>query len=460
MFLDAALVFLAIYLFGSWMYGASVAVILLIWKGLPDSEGPPVLKLAMTTQWVSVSIGLFYAALSGREMGIAETSAYDRTMVMALGAVAALTIGLIIGVRMVQARKDYPPVTPEYLVSFKTLLVVYFGTLAMTGVLQELAGSFEPLRQAVVALGLGRLAVLSLVLRRLLKPTFRWDLVLLLIGFEVGLGFTGYFSGFKEPILLAALALLEVFDRRRVDHVVAGGLLVTALLMAAIMWMGVRGEFRRDFEDEAFASSRSVRFQRMQALFTDWYRDRDARFGENVYDFVDRASTIYYPALAVERVPQVLPHTNGSLMGSALLHIVTPRILFPNKPPLISESELVRKYSGVWVAGDESNTSIAFGYAAESYVDFGIPVMFLPVLLYGIFMGNAYEWFLRTIAHRELAVSLTMSVFWINMYLFEKSWAKMLGDSLTIMVYVGGLAYLIDRWLLLREEEQEAGYAA
>ncbi len=463
MILDLAIVAIVTYACGSWIHGASVAVLLLIWKGIPNSEGPPVLKLAMTTQWMQVAIGPFYTFLTGEVMAIEEIPAYGTTMVMGLGSVAALTIGLIIGLRAMQQRKAYPELTPEEMVSFSTLLVIYGVALALTGVLQELAGVFEPLRQAVVALSLGRLAVVSLVLRRLMRPTFRWDLVIALLTVEVALGFTGYFSGFKEPLLLATLALLEVFDRKRSDHVVAVGVLGVTLLFAAVMWIGVRAEYREDFADAGFAASRGARLTRMQALFTDWYAQAGSTARDSIFAFVDRTSAVYYPALAVNRVPSVLPHTDGSMLATTMLHIVTPRLLFPDKPPLISESELVRKYSGVWVAGDESDTSIAFGYAAEMYLDFGIPMMFLPILLYGAFMGGAYEWFLRTIAHRELAVSVTMALFWITLYLYEKAFAKLLGDSLTIMVYVGGLAYLVDRWLLIRArevDEQEREYEA
>ena len=33
--------------------------------------------------------------------------------------------------------------------------------------------------------------------------------------FEVALGFTGYFANFREPMILAAIASLEVFDSKR-----------------------------------------------------------------------------------------------------------------------------------------------------------------------------------------------------------------------------------------------------
>jgi ribose/xylose/arabinose/galactoside ABC-type transport system permease subunit len=105
------------------------------------------------------------------------------------------------------------------------------------------------------------------------------------------------------------------------------------------------------------------------------------------------------------------------------------------------------------VAGIERETSIAFGYAAESYVDFGIPVMFVPVLLFGVFCGAMYEVILRTLHHRELAVSLVTVVFWMSLYLFERSWPKTLGQSITMMVYLGGMCFLIDRWLLMRADK-------
>src|SRR4029077_12105570 len=80
---------------------------------------------------------------------------------------------------------------------------------------------------------------------------------------------------------------------------------------------------------------------------------------------VERMWAIYYPALALERVPEVIPHTDGTILAAALTHIVTPRVFFPDKPELPSDSESVRKYSNVRVAGRETNTSIAFGYSIE-----------------------------------------------------------------------------------------------
>jgi hypothetical protein len=448
-----ALAIASTYVFGHWLAGLAVAVLFLVWDLLHADEGPPVLALAIAVQWFQVSGGVFYTGLTGRSLPVVELAEYETMVLIGLGCVASLALGLWAGRRYLGSRLARPDYAPEEVVGLRLLLIAYAGTLVVNGVLQEMAWRMPTLTQAIIALSYAHLGLVFLLLRRFTRPALQRTNILILLAVEVGLGFTGYFSNFKEPLLLAGLALLEIFDRQRREHWFAVAALVTTISIASLMWMGVRTKYREDWGDSAFAASRGVRFERMQALLTDWLSDREDRMQTDMDKLVDRSWAIYYPALAIGRVPSVLPHTHGELLGGALYHLVTPRVLFPDKPDLQSDSELVRKYSGIWVAGIERETSIAFGYAAESYVDFGIPVMFVPVLLFGVFCGAMYEVILRTLHHRELAVSLVTVVFWMSLYLFERSWPKTLGQSITMMVYLGGMCFLIDRWLLMRADK-------
>ncbi|MDO8795108.1 MAG: hypothetical protein Q7J25_10865 [Vicinamibacterales bacterium] len=441
-------------LMGSLMHAAALVVLLVIWTQLEESEGPPVLKLAMTSQWMQVSVGLFYSRLTGQTFDVMDVRGYETTIYMGLGCVLALTAGLIAGIRAVNARLSDPGERATELATFNLVVVVYASSLVVTSVLMELSFQMPAIRQVLTVISLGRLAIVALLMRRLMHPEPQWTWALALLAFEVALGFTGYFSGFKEPVLIFALLLMETFDRRRVGHWLALGTTGAALLVALTMWMGVRDEYRRDFDDTLYAESRSVRFDRMQALFTDWLDGRNTKRGTDLFSLVDRFWVVYYPALAVDRVPRIQPHTGGALMGAALLHSVTPRFLFPDKAELINDSELVRKYSGVWVAGSEEGTSIAFGYAAEGYLDFGIPLMFIPVLAFGLALGAAYASLLRLIHHRELAIALVLCVFWYNLYQFERAWAKLIGGSVAMLIYLGGISYLIDRYLLSERGKQ------
>jgi len=73
--------------------------------------------------------------------------------------------------------------------------------------------------------------------------------------------------------------------------------------------------------------------------------------------------------------------------------------------------------------------------------------MFVPVFLFAVFMGAAYRFLLRILVHREISVAVVTVIFWMSLYAANKSWAKMIGLALTMLVYLGGFTYLIDRYL-------------
>jgi hypothetical protein len=111
---------------------------------------------------------------------------------------------------------------------------------------------------------------------------------------------------------------------------------------------------------------------------------------------------------------------------------------------------MVRKYAGVFVAGVEQNTSIAFGYAIESYIDFGVPWMFAPVFLFGLVMGLVYEGLSRLLRIQELRVGIVALIFWLILYLFERSWVKTLGLAGTLIVYLGAPTFILDKYVRRR----------
>jgi hypothetical protein len=255
---------------------------------------------------------------------------------------------------------------------------------------------------------------------------------------------------------MAAIAVFEVFDRRDVRHWLFAAVLATVLAASSLIWISVRGQLRQEIDEEVLSASRIERFDRARTLSSGLFEQSASDYSDATNTLVDRLWAIKYPGMAVDRVPFVVPHTDGQIMRDALVHVVTPRFLYPDKPDLVSDSELVRKYAGVQVAGTESNTSIAFGYLAESYVDYGLPWMFIPVIIFGILMGITYQLWMSIIQHRDLAVALTTVMYWLSLYLFERSWAKTLGLTITLMVYLGGLVYLVDQWLLMRRAQMHA----
>lgn len=435
---------------GDWIAGAAVAVLALSYELLKRSAGPPVLFLAVAFQWMQVTIGVFYSALMGRTLTAITSSDYRPMVLVGLGCILCLATGMRIGIGFVSRRWQVERIdTP--IVGFNALLAIYAGAFLATGVLQQLAWQYPLFTQAILASTFIRLGVLYLLLRRVVMPTVRWPWVMAILGFEVVMGLTGYFASFREPLVLAAVAFAEIFNPRRAQHWVFAALVTSVLGITALFWMGVRGDVRQDFADvELFSESRSLRLNRIGQLFREWRRSMadSQEVWWNMDFLVDRLWVVSYPALAMARVPEVLPHTDGAIVVGALRHIAMPRALFPDKPELPSDSDMVRRYAGIWVAGTERDTSIAFGYAAESYVDFGVPAMFIPVFLWALFLGAAYQGCLAIIRHTEIAVPLVTVIFWLSVYLFERSFVKWMGLTGTLLIYVGGMAFLLDRWLL------------
>ena len=44
-------------------------------------------------------------------------------------------------------------------------------------------------------------------------------------------------------------------------------------------------------------------------------------------------------------------------------------------------------------------------------------------------------------------VAVVTVIFWMSLYAANKSWAKMIGLALTLLVYLGGFTILVDRYL-------------
>jgi hypothetical protein len=427
-----------------WIAGFAIIVLWGAWTFLPTTDGPPVLALALTWHWNQIVIGIYYFALTGRPLTAMVLSDYRPMVLIGLGCMVALIFGLRVGSMLI---KDKPLTSNvEYAMSSQFLLVFYAAAVVLKAPIQAYAWTVPALNQGLLALTYLRLILFYIVLRRLFFAGL-WGRGLALLLVEVVLGFAGYFAEFREPLFIAAIVFSEQFDRRKARHWAAATGLLCVCLFTGLLWMGVRGTMRGRVAEGTAGTSTQERLSLIGSLTQSWFKGDQHDQLENADAFVDRLWDVYYPALAMARIPSVMPYEDGAILIKALQHIAQPRLLFPDKKELESDSLLVRKYSGVFVAGPEQNTSIAFGYAIESYIDFGIPLMFVPVFFFGTFMGASFKWLATNIKHREIAIAVLTVIFWLALSPFNRAWARTLGMSGTLLIYLGGAGYLVDRYL-------------
>src|SRR5437899_2386136 len=113
-----------------WLIGACLLVLALGWVILQPDEGPPVIALAFSMQWVSVCVGLFYFTLTDRPLDATIHSDYRTMVAIGLGCLLAMIAGLSVGRRLVKLAGPATGLRPAYALTFKTLLTAYaIGTL-------------------------------------------------------------------------------------------------------------------------------------------------------------------------------------------------------------------------------------------------------------------------------------------------------------------------------------------
>jgi hypothetical protein len=141
----------------------------------------------------------------------------------------------------------------------------------------------------------------------------------------------------------------------------------------------------------------------------------------------------------MRNVPKHVPFQEGVQIGGTVLHVLQPRFIFPDKPPLMNDSEVLQKYTGLrWGASSGTGTSVSMGYLAELYVDFGVFGAVVVMFVFGVLLARSLQFIcsargLTPLVNFGLAIMLSMTVMQ-----FEQSLIKMVGtfvaNLLTIIV--------------------------
>jgi hypothetical protein len=280
----------------------------------------------------------------------------------------------------------------------------------------------------------------------------RRSLALMVIAVEVGMGFTGYFGGFRIVGIIAGLALFTfVAERRRLWG--AGIVVGLAFALMASFWQIIKTDYRTFMSggEESQVVSVSIE-QRLDYLGRAIQGVSLQGLLSGIDDVLDRLGYVTYFGNCLRTVPSSVPHAEGRLWKEAIAHVLMPRILFPNKQ-VFNDSDRTNEFSDVRVADASQGTSIGIGYIGESYVDFGVPLMFLPILLFGGLVGWCYGKIVQLAPVHILGIALATTMILRSTVDVASSNAKMMGAIVsTFLIYYVLLKVAGDRvwaWISL-----------
>jgi hypothetical protein len=434
-------------------------VLYLMWR---ENE-PKHLLVNMVLYWMVIGILLPYGAIFQKPL--MELSRYGGTykvpQATLLGAVSLLLI--VIGIHL--------PIRKLIVSSKEVLLHIlekYDGQRLFTGyIIYSFIAAF--LSRALLGFAGGQMLMsfvyfkwtflTFLIIHTLVIPS-NTKYVLLFIIFEILVSFSGFWSDFKDYVLVAIGAFFTLSRKVSFKQVLYTVLVGSILFAISAAWSYSKGEYRMYLTggERSQAVVKNDQIENIQKLFEivqkDFSVDNFSKsFSTGSENLIFRVSYVEFLALTLKNVPAFIPHEDGQLFTNALEHIFKPRILFPDKK-VIYDSDLTSKYTGVKFAGREEGTSFSLGTVAEAYVDFGYIWMFAPIFFYGLLLGYMYRTLLLKGFNLVWGLCYSAPILQFA-WSFPVPTTKYLGWSITYFVgfYLINryLIKYLDRWLLRKE---------
>lgn len=410
-------------------------VLLIILKYLWTPYQPAVFLFGLVFQWTQSALRIFQANFAGEKLDI-----FDRSANASIAAYAALSSTLIVSlvlawfVRMNKWDKTYLLNTLTS-VNIKRVfglhIIMFIGmpllSLAKIGGLSQIIVSLESLKWLGYCL-----LVMSVVVQRRLY-------LLLGISFisELILGFTGYFSSFKNVVFFSLISILSLTPRVTPGRVIISTVLGVFVIALGLFWTSIKGDYRKFLSGGQRAQIVTVSAtESLEYVYSSFSTVRNTPVEITLEAFLNRLQYTKMIQLVMDYIPRHFDHQQGKQWQDAIRHIFQPRLLFPDKPPL-DDSAITSKYTGLRWAGADEGTSISIGYVAESYVDYGIPQMFIPVAILALLVGLLYRNITRQPQKYALLFYVTSIVLFIRFSHIETSYTKIIGGLITtFLVYI------------------------
>lgn len=434
------------YLWVSVVGGISLAVIISqLWKPYI----PPVLLYLFGYHWIQIFGSVIYADYLGKTLDVLYDSKEAEILV-------AATLGQLTLMASFLSRVFKPAFSPDLdtlkaaaeKLDTKKIITAYIVTTLIFPTLIAITYSNSSLNQLVQSFAvLRKVLLMMLIFTFFLKKTGYRNMIILIVVLEFVLSFVSYFSSFKEVIFFVVLTYLTVnpyFDNKLILRLIPIGIF---LVFFMIFWSSVKGGYRAflnqgSMKQEVRVSTGDA-FDYLGEKATEFDTDSFKTGGEVLLhrmQYMQQYSTVY------ARVPDIIEHSNGENLSSTISFLFLPRFLNPNKSRL-DPSTKTSYYTGRQYKNAEQGTSISMGYFCDLYIDFGILLMIIPLMIITFLIGKAANYIVNNKQYNLIFVySLFIGIF-LSMGTFESDIIFYLGSVRNYIVFMILGKIFIFAWL-------------
>ena len=424
---------------------ALLALPLAVWL-LGGKQAYRVLLWVVAVNWLQVVGDVVAADLTGENLSEGFRGTYRvEAIVFSLCAILVLALGMRWGTKLggwlfrsAIHHIGGPPAHGERGVQLHRILICYFASLAVTQILGAVATMVPAVAQPVLALSLIKFVCVYLIAATIFESGRGYGWLALVSLLEMVIGLAGFFASYKEAFIVMLIALATSRRPMSARAWIFGATAAVAVAWVSLVWTTVKMEYRY----KMFGDSVEQRIDWLaQRFFVDKINYHDAA----VLLFQRIGYTKLYAAVIARDNAGSLPH-RFNFYASAVEHVLTPRLLFPDKAAL-NDSKITTTLLNVSI---RSETSIGVGYVAQAHVDFGFPGLLLPMLAIGLMIGSTAKYFMTRTAPLLIREAFTTATLFLA-FPYEEDIDKALGGFITgflAMALVLKFAYpMIARWL-------------
>lgn len=405
----------------------------LMWR----DEEPPILLYGIVYLWVKAAAQVIYYGVTGESLlrvfgGPELQQAIWLTLIGTI--VVAVGIGLALyklpTVPWKRLRQEAEALSPGRL--FVGYLLCYFARSAY-GV-----GLFPGgISQFIGALLLLRWATFFLLSTSVLIQRRGYGFLIAAICIEVVLGLIGFWGGFKDFFPVFVVAYFGARSLSNLKGVAVAGGVLAVLVFLGVFWTAIKSDYRTFLrQGQGGQAVRVPVSEQAEKLFVMAKNVSAEQLQDAIEPAVKRVGYVGYFARTLEYIPRYRPFDGGDGWERGIMHVLKPRLFFPNKPA-VSDSEITMEYTGGRIS---RGTSISIGYFGESYADFGRVWMFVPIFLVGVGYGLMYRFFVTTGSVKIIGFALAASFLTTKVGALP-SIPRLLGSSITNFVMLAALLW-------------------
>lgn len=439
--LSCALLFLLVLSSAPELWLTSIGAFLVTLAALGWHRAPPVLVWVVAINMLSIWADI--ATVELNKAGWVSLIVGDNlgeAIIHSSFAMAFLAIGMRIGLALGHSLLGYdfrairdPAANSFY--SPQRLALAYLIYLPTAIMVNRIGEAAPGLQQPAYVFGLLKFALIYMLAARIFAIGRDYYLVVFVVIAEILIGSTGGWANYKEGFFVILIALARTSGHLNLRQLSVSLIGTATILYLSLAWTAVKIEFRATIQgSDAWTSVKWLAGK---------YFGGQIDMSAAAITLLDRVGYNKFYAMVMSINPQGI----DGIYQRAIVHILTPRILFPDKA-ILSDSAQTALALG-W--NIQQGTSIGLGYVAQSHIDFGFPGLLAPMSILGALLGLIYAYFLTRPAPLLIREAIAVACLF-NSLAFAGNIDKQLGGLLmgsivlALALRYGGLT--LDRWLV------------